>query len=359
MAKPRVFISSTYYDLKHVRSSLEHFVESLGFECTLSERGNIPYASEVPLDESCYREVENVDMLVLLIGGRYGSEASAGKTQGGKGFFDKYDSITKKEYETAVKRDIPVFIMIERSVYAEYLTFNHNRDTAGIKYAHVDSVNIFHLIDQILRQPTNNPVYQFDGHADIAAWLREQWAGLFRDLLARKSQLMTLGAQINKVNEVNATLKRYLEQVIEKVNPDQAERIIKEESQRLAAFEQLWRQDPNNGQFGGRPEANSRRLSAVIAPRPDAVDPADCRVQLTVESTDPQNKPLTGKVTFYLHPTFVPQERTVQLESPGAANLQFHSEGRFTVGVEADDGATRLELNLARVPGGTREFYEN
>ena len=28
MAKPRVFVSSTYYDLKHLRSALESFIES-------------------------------------------------------------------------------------------------------------------------------------------------------------------------------------------------------------------------------------------------------------------------------------------------------------------------------------------
>ena len=52
MAKPRVFISSTYYDLKHVRSSLENFVESLGFEAILSEKGSITYSHDIPLDES-------------------------------------------------------------------------------------------------------------------------------------------------------------------------------------------------------------------------------------------------------------------------------------------------------------------
>mgnify|MGYP001194458206 CR=1 FL=1 len=31
MAKPRVFISSTYYDLKSVRADLERFVRDKGF----------------------------------------------------------------------------------------------------------------------------------------------------------------------------------------------------------------------------------------------------------------------------------------------------------------------------------------
>lgn len=76
MAKPRVFVSSTYYDLKHLRSSFDLFIESLGFESILSEKGDIAFSPDIPLDESCYREAGNADIFVLIIGGRYGSEAS-------------------------------------------------------------------------------------------------------------------------------------------------------------------------------------------------------------------------------------------------------------------------------------------
>ncbi len=63
MAKPRIFISSTYYDLKHLRASLENFVESLGFDAILSEKGNIAYAPDIALDESF---IERLVMLIFL-----------------------------------------------------------------------------------------------------------------------------------------------------------------------------------------------------------------------------------------------------------------------------------------------------
>lgn len=37
MAKPRVFLSSTYYDLKHVRERIERFLANFGMEPVLFE----------------------------------------------------------------------------------------------------------------------------------------------------------------------------------------------------------------------------------------------------------------------------------------------------------------------------------
>src|SRR5256885_8779743 len=128
MAKPRVFVSSTYYDLKHIRSSLEVFIESLGYDAILSEKGVIPYTPDIPLDESCYREVQNSDIYVLIIGGRYGSEISLNKKSSSKEFYDQYESITKREYKNALDKDIPTYIFIDRSVYSEYQTFLNNKD---------------------------------------------------------------------------------------------------------------------------------------------------------------------------------------------------------------------------------------
>jgi len=237
MARPRVFVSSTYYDLKHIRSSLENLINSLGFESILYERGQIAYLPEIPLDKSCYKEVENADIFIIIIGRRYGSEKSGSKEKKEKQFFDQYDSITMQEYKAAVERKIPTYILIEKSVYSEFETYLKNKNNESINYVHVDSVNIFPLIENILSQP--NPVHQFDGFSDIEIWLKEQWAGLFRDLIKNRSeqiQIASLASQVDSLTEINETLRRYLEVIIPKISPD-SEDLISTESMRLKNLE--------------------------------------------------------------------------------------------------------------------------
>ena len=63
MAKPKIFISSTFYDLKQIRSDLDNFIESLGYEAVRNEEGEIPYGRENALEDYCYKEIKNVDIL--------------------------------------------------------------------------------------------------------------------------------------------------------------------------------------------------------------------------------------------------------------------------------------------------------
>lgn len=236
MAHPRIFVSSTYYDMKHIRSSLELFIDQMGFEPILSEKGHITYSPGIPLDESCYRELENADIFIMIIGGRYGSEKSGNDEKVNPKFYDQYDSISKQEYKSAVERDIPIYILIEKSVYNDYETFLKNKNNESINYAHVDSVNIFHLIENILSQPKNNPLHQFDRYNDIEVWLKEQWAGLFRELISQRSkqiQITSLTSQVTQLEEINKTMKLYLEEVMSKVSPADSATLIADESNRL------------------------------------------------------------------------------------------------------------------------------
>lgn len=244
MAKPRIFVSSTYYDLKHIRNSLDEFIKSLGYDPVRSENGDIPFQHDKPLDESCYSEIKNCHMLVMIIGGRYGSATSDSETKRSQidieEFYEHYNSITKKEYETARERDIPIFIFVENTVYAEYETYKENRDNRTIKYKHVDSENIYKLLDDILAQRRNNFVKDFEEFDDIKSWLRDQWAGLFADFLSKKSSetsIKDLSAQIASLQQVSDTLKTYSESIIRKVEPDNGESIISEEEKKLRTIE--------------------------------------------------------------------------------------------------------------------------
>ena len=240
MAKPRVFVSSTYFDLKHIRASLDMFISSLGFESILSEKGNIAYLSDDHLDTSCYREAQNSDIFVLIVGGRYGSERSGEKMRDPDDFFARYDSITRKEYDTAADLGIPIYVLVEKGVHAEYQTYLKNKASTLITYAHVENVNVFLLIDDILSKQKNNPLHTFEKYDEIEDWLKEQWAGFFRELLRKQSQnkqLAGLSAQVAQLKETNETLKKYLESLMLAANPEKSTVLIEEEKERLQSLQ--------------------------------------------------------------------------------------------------------------------------
>jgi len=232
MAKPRVFVSSTYYDLKHIRRSVEQFIESIGYEATVYESGDVPFSHDAPLDESCYREIGLCHMLVLIIGGRYGSSSSDGHKPKATDDLDKqyehYNSITKREYEMAREQDLPIYIFVEKGVLAEFETYKRNR-TEKIRYAHVDSVNIFKLLEEIFGQSRNNLVREFANADDITSWLRDQWAGLLAHFISQRRDEASVGqikAQIESLSSVVSALKTYSEQVLRSVSKKDSESLI-------------------------------------------------------------------------------------------------------------------------------------
>jgi hypothetical protein len=122
-----------------------------------------------------------------------------------------------------------------------------------------------------------------------------------------------------------------------------------------AIKEDAWNTDPNKGQFGGASQANGRQLEATITPAAGRGSAA-CNVLLRVHSTE-SARPLKGEVTFHLHPTFGRGSVYSVPVKEGKAEDSITSWGRFTVGALADEGKTKLELDLADVPGGTKKFY--
>lgn len=172
MAKPRIFISSTYFDLKSVRDDLERFVIEKGFEPVLHERGHIPYQAEETLENSCYKEIEYSDILICIIGGRLGSSSKEG-----------IYSVTQKELKTAIELGKQVYIFIDKSVQSEFKYYQSNKDIKNVRYNAVDDIKIYEFIEDIYSLPKGNPIFGFETISDITKILREQWAGLFQRLL--------------------------------------------------------------------------------------------------------------------------------------------------------------------------------
>ena len=178
MAKPRVFISSTFYDLRQVRSDLERFIREVGYEPVQHEMGQVPYGSQEKLESYCYKEITQVDIVVNIIGGRFGS-----------GSFEEAYSISQMELKTALRLNKQSYIFVDGSVMAEYRMYLKNKELKGMRYVAADDERIFRFIEEMQALPRNNQIIEFRQAEEIAVHLREQWAGLFQRFLQEQEQL--------------------------------------------------------------------------------------------------------------------------------------------------------------------------
>ena len=177
MAKPKVFISSTFYDLQQIRANIDQFVEELGYESVRNEEGDIPYGRDEQLEEYCYKEIRNVDIFVNIIGGRFGTASS------------KSDySITQQELQTALENNKQVYIFIQKDVFYEYRTYLLNKENVGINYKYADK-KIYEFIEKIYALPVNNNIKEFETSTDITKYLKSQFAGLFQRFLEEQTKI--------------------------------------------------------------------------------------------------------------------------------------------------------------------------
>ena len=152
MAKPRVFISSTFYDLKQIRVDLDNFIMSLGYDVVRNEEGEIPYGTNSKLEDYCYKEISTVDIVVAIIGGRLGTASDVNQ---------KY-SISNEEIKTAIEHNKQVYVFIDRDVNAEFQTYLKNKEKdIDIEYSHVDDKRIFQFIEEIKGLKRNNIIHPF------------------------------------------------------------------------------------------------------------------------------------------------------------------------------------------------------
>jgi hypothetical protein len=121
---------------------------------------------------------ERADILILIIGGRYGSINDQGK------------SVTNLEYIQARAKGIPVYVFVMRSILDVLPVWKANPqvDFGNV----VDSPSLFEFV-QSIRASQEVWVFPFDVAQDIAQTLRKQLAFLFSEALQLRIRAKAVG----------------------------------------------------------------------------------------------------------------------------------------------------------------------
>ena len=221
MATLRVFVSSTAYDLGVLRSSLKAFIEGLGFDAILSEYSDVLFDPRIHTHTSCVAEVKNCDMVLLIVGSRFGGEAVPSVIgQLGKRMEEILStnsehrfSITQAECLTALQEGIPVFAFAESAVLHDYRVFTLNTDKE-INYPSISQPGtaeyIFEFLGFLNRQSYNNAVIPFARIEDIVDHLKKQWTALFQRLLRESRERQEESRRIDRLSEQFEDLKTAL-----------------------------------------------------------------------------------------------------------------------------------------------------
>lgn len=216
MAVPKVFISSTCYDLEEERAQLERFVSSYGFQAILSEFSDVFFDPDEHTHDSCVKEVAHCDLFILIISGRFG-----GKYISGSG-----ESITQAEYNEAKRLKIPIFAFVKSDVLQAQLYYKENIKSEGKDFAkkifypainkQKDAELIFSFIQSVQHAKDNNAIESYISFTDIENHLRKQWAGLFYNFLQKRKQQFDvehISSILDKLSGSSAKLESLVESI--------------------------------------------------------------------------------------------------------------------------------------------------
>lgn len=227
MAGLRVFVSSTCFDLSILRSQLRLFIQSLGYEPIMSDYEEILYDPREHTHTSCVDEVGNCDMLIFVIGSRYGGGVKDETLS--KINFDKLSkedsnvdalkktgnfSISQLEFLKAVEMGIPVYTFIEKNVWHDHGLYEKNKDSKFSEQIIFPAIQkqetakyIFEFINFVRLRSRGNNIFQFEKEIDIEQILKKQWSGYFQRLLHEQRMAKEEQNRMNMLSEKFDDLK--------------------------------------------------------------------------------------------------------------------------------------------------------
>lgn len=224
MPSPKIFVSSTCYDLGMAREQLRAFLIRLGYDPILSEYSDVLYDPRTHTHTSCIQDVPNADMVVLLIGSRFGGRAvpeALSLIDLENLVSSSFDvtvlkdpeklSITQLEVLKAIDASVPVFAFVEEKVMHDQLVYQKNKDLSDkIKFPSIDKPDsakyIFEFISFLHHRNKGNAVIPFSRISDIESHLLKQWGSLFQKLLREQREgasesrkMFTISEQIEDI----------------------------------------------------------------------------------------------------------------------------------------------------------------
>jgi hypothetical protein len=169
-APPRVFVSSTFFDLRSIRQEIESHLKSSGFEPVLFE--SAAPLPNVDAPQSALRHASQADICLLIIGSRYGSQAGTDEP-----------SWTHKEFRLARDLCKPVFTFIEQESLTKYELW---RSLPSSDAWTGDERNLFLFIDEV---STFGSRFPFSTIADLKKTITVHFAAYFGYLLRTYSDI--------------------------------------------------------------------------------------------------------------------------------------------------------------------------
>jgi hypothetical protein len=202
----------------------------MGYEPVMSENADILYDPRTHTHLSCVKEVENCDMVVLIVGSRFGGEAIPKtleeldlenlkqKSRNTK-FWDSVDhiSVTQAEILKSVEIGIPIFTFVDSGVMHDHYVYEKNKNKPFVKSIEFPSIEkaetaqyIFEFINFIRLRSENNSIVEFSKLDDIEHYLKKQWAAYFQRLLQeqknKKGEFRRLDFVANELADIKAAL---------------------------------------------------------------------------------------------------------------------------------------------------------
>lgn len=242
MALLKVFVSSTCYDLNIVRTQLRAYLQTLGHEPVMSDYNDVLFDPRSHTHESCIKEISNADVVILIIGSRFGGTAIPKASNSldienlktvskGNKILDTPDkfSITQLEIFKAIESNIPIFTFIDSRVLHDHLFYEKNKDKGILDTLEFPSIEkkdaaiyIFEFINFLRLRSKNNSVVEFSKLADIEDYLRKQWSALFQRLLFEQR---ILKSEARRMEAFSEELKDIKSLILSSINTSQAKEV--------------------------------------------------------------------------------------------------------------------------------------